>query len=137
MREIKFRAWHTHNKVMLQNENLSVLAKNIKDDTVWKFMQFTGLKDKNGVDIYFGDILATSNDNSQPFTEYDIWNKDECGYTVVLENKEELGVCYSDWSVENDLMSNGEYEKNSVYSLGFVEVVGNIYKNPDLLIEKL
>jgi len=137
-REIKFRAW---------NENIKWMSKPFTFGQVLNFhdqiikslsseevlMQYTGLNDKNGKEIYFGDVLATSNDNSQPFTEYDIWSKEEYGYTVVLENKEELGICYSNWSVENDLMDNGYYEKNSVYSLGFVEVIGDIYSNPELI----
>ena len=87
-------------------------------------MQFTGLQDKNGKDIYFGDILSTSNDHYQ----FDLWTKEDYGYSVVIENEKELGVSFSNWVPEH---SNCE----SCYDFFFVEVIGNIYENPELITD--
>jgi len=64
MRDIKFRAWHVENKTMVNFDNKKVIkdqyqmahlceliAGTHKDGCL---MQFTGLTDKNGVDIYEG-----------------------------------------------------------------------------------
>ena len=54
--ELKFRAWHTVNKVMFQHKDIPVLLKNAQDDTVWKYMLWAG-KDRNGDDLYEKDII--------------------------------------------------------------------------------
>jgi len=84
--------------------------------------QFTGLTDKTGKDVYFGDILATSNENP----EHDLWDAKYYGYSVVQEYEYEWGISFSDWSFAMDDM-------DSVFNKMFVEVIGNIYENPELL----
>lgn len=137
--QIKFRAWDKILKMMLywdeiENNELKTwlsywklfiaIQKRNWDWDELKIMQYTWLKDKNWKEIYFWDILATSNSNR----DYDIWDKEEYGYTTVLERKDELWVTFSNWHPVS------EYEED-IYSMNFVEIIWNIYETPYLLKE--
>jgi len=132
VRAIKFRAWDVFNEEMLQYANDDALLTSSFFRDVWKrreggntvhVMQFTGLLDKAGKEIYEGDVLATS--NSDP--EYDLWTTDENGYTVVCWN--ELGA---EWRGSNWVWDSADCDE-SIYSLRFVEVIGNVHEHPELL----
>lgn len=125
MREIKVRAWHKPYKQMCQVESLrfdengvytAVLIEEpfydrriVEADEI-VIEQFTGLKDKNGVNIYEGDILV--DDAGEP-VEYWVVKFADGGF---------VGECAG--------------VAESIFELTNLEVVGNIHKNPELLEEK-
>lgn len=126
MREIKFRAWDKS-----QNKMYQVRGINFDNEDLWlkinetqimganlfevELMQYTGLKDKNGTEIYEGDIVK---------------------YTSELENgifEVKYSNCrfYGLW-IEANFMDI----TTDLFYLGCsneLEVIGNIYQNPELL----
>lgn len=143
MREIKFRAWGNRdncwcgafsvhksglftemsgakmeNGVCIAYADWIDLSK--QDEIV--LMQYTGLKDKNGKEIYLGDILQTSNLTDHSI---DIWDKNVHGLTICQELDDRLGFTFSNW--------HPKYDEDSVYDFRYIEVIGNIYENPELL----
>jgi len=111
MREIKFRAWHKENKCMQYN----VVFANIEE---WELMQFTGIKDKHGVEIYEGDIIdfIYNNKNFRGVVELDKYYHS----IIRVNNFPAAWGCRGIFHIENAM--NGE-------------VIGNIYENPELLAE--
>lgn len=125
MREIKVRAWYKPYKQMCQVESLrfdengvyravlieeSFYDRRIVEADEIVIEQFTGLKDKNGVNIYDGDILI--DDAGEPI-EYWVVKFSDGGF---------IGEC------------TGVAEP--LFELANLEVVGNIHKNPELVEEK-
>jgi uncharacterized phage protein (TIGR01671 family) len=122
--EIKFRAWSkSENKYIydfsMSNDGGVVLNKCYGTDN-YIVEQFTGLKDKDGTEIYEGDILNSKNDG---LDGCDIWD-----YTT----HRNLIVKWSDKYCCFTGLSDYHYE-DSVYSYIYIKIIGNIHENADLL----
>ena len=127
MRELKFRAWDKSQKYMAYQgdpdlETLSSFMFHFGEDII---MQSTGLKDKNGVEIFESDLLI----DRYPVDEEDL----SLGY-----NESFLPVVWCDkqlmWCVDASFAKDGSYLYSLVeYFDEFLEVKGNIYENPEIL----
>ena len=123
MKEIKFRAWDkTLNKIHSWStiENHFTLEE-LLDDNFFEAMQYTGLKDKYGTEIYDGDYIR-----------YSMRTINGSTYTHVCRVfQHESGT----WRIEGYHEDNHSYEtKGTVYAAHLIcEVIGNIYENPELV----
>ena len=135
-RELRFRAWHKINKTMGDVASLTrewqteyTLIKYEGKDLVTAYktneleiIQYTGLKDKNGKKIYEGDILEIDGGGSET-SKGEVSFKDGCF------------IFKADWIN----VYKGNYPELKAYtdkSFCEVEIIGNIYQNPDLLKEQ-
>lgn len=136
MREIKFRAWNTRENKMLYRKLFEMnWYETDKNDAsgchTWgaisggqsrflEVMQYTGLKDKNGKEIYEGDIL----DLTQQFDDYEMYGE------VMWGDEEAMWLCLKK---DGDDTEQGEL---SSYIDKRTQIIGNIYENPDLLTKR-
>lgn len=121
MREIKFRAWDTVSKQMVNLDRLDITGDlagwaDDEDGTEYPFdapvMQFTGLHDKTGKEIWEGDIVQGTHITDGKSIAPIIFEKGKFTTTLVDSTKSEL---VGRIDIEN------------------CEVLGNIHEHPDLL----
>jgi len=128
VKEYQFRVWDRYLKCYhYGNQSPDVIQALIFYNSRYIIEQYIGIKDKNGKYIYEGDILASSNNNS----EYDIWDEKCLGYTIVYYNEEDLCFVGSEWFIKN----YSDEDDDSIYGKKFISVVGNIHENSNLLKE--
>lgn len=124
MREIKFRAWDRYEEAMARQNDI-YFGPMDHDDTLgsllaclperYALMQSTGLKDKNGVEIFEGDIIK----NLKGVVGYIAFLQQEAGFVVVL-SKSDYRLGHRNTGESYDVASGHE-------------VLGNIYENTELL----
>ena len=133
MENLKFRAWDIANKKMLKVNIMDIFLEQIRvlenDGSCFsmkfkdvEIIQSTGFHDKNGVEIFEGDVLNCGHlFTGSPFEEEDEYEEEKgvvkfinCGFNVEFKDTNALFV---------DIMLTCED----------IEVIGNIYESPELL----
>jgi uncharacterized phage protein (TIGR01671 family) len=135
-RPIKFRAWNHRYKKMFDVTHLDMSSSEVmtgyvdfegNEGDVWDaifdgkdytLMQYTGLKDKNGKEIYEGDIVRYKE------------RMDDHGEVQTLEAKVFYSEEYGSFFM-GGLVGWNTFHDNSLYDVP--EIIGNIYENPELL----
>lgn len=120
---MKFRAWDTRTKAMIKGHAYcvdfegEVYSSFNKTNETRHFilMQSTGLADKNGVEIFEGDILCWQ----EQFADGDV-----DGYLAVATWRENCAA----WVLKNKDMNDGIVDYVSI-----AEIIGNIHENPELI----
>lgn len=119
MREIKFRIWHEETKrfyylylseVIGLERVLSIPANSI-------LQQYTGLRDKSGKEVFEGDLIQYNRQSSYDGVSLEAkWSSDRWGWVFV--------------SKSGDFFANEYTPEGDRFN--FIEVVGNIFENPEL-----
>lgn len=124
MREIKFRAWdEVHKQMLYIGLELDTHIGGPQED----LMQYTGLKDKNGVEIYEGDIVRGT---YEEFSDYD---HEEYTIEFVSQVTFENGAfCIKRDYVNFEGRMRGP-SLNKHWDSEKVAVIGNALENPELL----
>lgn len=129
-REIKFRAWERKTLKMWFFNLISIFGGgrigpyNDIDLSDCEIQQYTGLKDKNGKEIYEGDIVHVGKDGQVWSVEYALFGEPRFGVFNQVNSCRDIELN----GQEDDI--TGFYAVDEFIPL---QVIGNIYENPELI----
>ena len=132
MREIKFRAWDKEHKILLNDITIGTISFYGTLNLALKhteIMQYTGLKDKNGVEIYEGDIIITEIYDKEEYFKDGVLDKEEFYEENPIEEVIFSNHC---WCLKRKDGTISESENFHEY-INNIEVIGNIHENKELL----
>lgn len=124
MREIKFRAWDKVNTAFMPSEGYAICdgdvmglrygneMEDVLTDQI-ELMQYTGLKDMNGVDIYENDIVKSNYKYAQPKISQ-----------IIMEDGNSY-IAGEDLATGNEMLVSDHIDE--------IEVIGNVHTNLELL----
>jgi uncharacterized phage protein (TIGR01671 family) len=148
MIEKKFRAWVTEKEEMMMEGTIDTWFEAVKHTSInplrsrpqTVMLQYRGYKDRNGKEIYEGDILKILHGEWMSKPESDNRTLDEYldsltkKYEVVFIEGQFVGRrktgSYTPWSTDNE---GNTYAKLKPEKHGFIEIIGNIYESSHLL----
>jgi len=119
-----YRRMYQPEEVMVGNGDIWIIDED-SETNEWivnndlNLMQSTGLKDKNGKEIFDGDILTDGH------TTGNIRNHPTLGFYTVDESSKEGYL--------SDTVGIEDFEEAKEFMRNSIEVIGNIYENPELL----
>lgn len=120
LKNAKFR--NLGNEIVTKEHNIANLQMLLNSEHI-EITQSTGRKDKNGKEIYEGDIIRFL-DESESYTD--------CGYEY--EEYIEVGEVIYNKQLQGWDVTNRYCEREDVWHyMEYIEVIGNIYENKDLL----
>lgn len=122
MRPIKFRCWDALSDEMLNDVDIEERRlRDLDGDNDQIYMQYAGVKDKNGKEVYFGDIVKLQKGyGSEPHFQVTF---DE--FMTPIFKKIRGDFADTEITIREYLRDGKEFE-----------VIGNIYQNPELLKNK-
>ncbi len=130
MNNLKYKVWNKIYKKWLQEGEYHIVCKSdgvaeLVADDIFEAVLFTGIKDRNGKEIYEGDIVSCEiSGRDKEYTKY---------YKVIFTDKDvsSCGCCTPAFHGSGFVSVDNEGEK------GFLnnecEIIGNIYENNELL----
>lgn len=155
----KYRAWNRELKTMdydggflydlsdFDIKNYKYLSLNIFINKITEeldLMQFIGRHDKNSKEIYEADIVKwkeSIDESDEGFKRNDyifgliLWDKEDCGFVILQLTK---GKCiYHEKDGDCEIESDTEFYSldGAEFDWEEVEIMGNVYENPDLYLE--
>ena len=132
MRTIKFRGWHKQSRKMyLLDKIIHFRLDTLNKQKGWIFQQYTGINDKNSVEIYEGDIVRFEDVGEEGYEYKEAFDFTNRACVCWNNGRFELEKIVYDNSAMLEYMYNSHEEFINEFK-GF-EVIGNVYENPELL----